>query len=614
MNAGFLLILTITYTGGFMSIFKRFSKVAVAVGVICAGTVFAQGPMPITWNVGVAGNPGGVGSVVAAYIGGTLNIDGEGAMQNFGTSASVPWNSYRDSITNVRISRGVTNIGNNSFYEYTALKTVEIGGTVTNIGSFAFSRSGLTSLSIPFSVTTIGDNAISFLRDLTSIFVFEGNTHFSAVDGVLFNLAQDTLILYPPNREGTSYTIPNSVKMLRNQSFQHSRNLTTVTIPEGVTNAANNQVTFAYMSALTSITLPNSMTFANTSMFQGSNALKSVTLGTDVTLVSRGAFAGCTALESITFLGTTPPETPQGALWSFISTNDMDSSAIKLYVPLEAVEAYREHDIWGKFHSVSPIPNENPTWACGANVSCSFTAGIFKVSGTGRMTDYLPAAGAPAIFKSAGTSEIAPAGTAPWKSYKASIISIIVEDGVTSIGNAAFEGSDNLTSVTIGSDVTSIGAFAFQNCANIDTINIFSAAPPAIEATTFIGIDMSSTALFVPAASVEAYADAAGWEVFQDIEAHATTSIYGNITANRSRANSLSPAVSVRGRVLNVSTPSSAQNLQVRLIDMRGRTMMRLNMTGGGNMSLNKISAGRYIVDMRDVKTGMRFTSPIVVR
>ena len=78
--------------------------------------------------------------------------------------------------------------------------------------------------------------------------------------------------------------------------------------------------------------------------------------------------------------------------------------------------------------------------------------------------------------------------------------------------------------------------------------------------------------------------------------------------------NSFAPAVTVRGKMLNVKTLSSTQNLQVRLIDMRGRTMTRFDMTGGGNMSLNKISAGRYIVDMRDMETGRRFSSPIVLR
>ena len=593
-----------------MSIFKSFSRAVMAAGLVWTGAVFAQGEQP-QWNVGVSNNPnGGAAAVVATLEGTTLTIAGTGAMQNFSLASSTPWFSHMNSIVDVIIEDGVTNIGNTSFYESASIRSIAIPNSVTSIGQFAFSRSSLESLDIPAAVTTIGDNAISFLHNLTYINVAEGNTAFSSIDGVLFDASQEMLYLYPPNREGASYTIPNSVKTLRNQSFQHSRNLTTVTIPEGVTNAAFDQNTFAFMSALTSVTLPNSMTFVNTTMFGGSGALKSITLGTGVTLVNRGALQNCTALESITFLGTTPPETPQGALWSFMSTNDMDSSAIKLYAPLEALEAYREHDIWGKFHSVSPIPN--PTWACGVNVNCSFNAGIFKVSGTGRMTDYLPAAGTPALMKSA--SEISPATTAPWASYKPYITSIIIEDGVTSIGNAAFEGSDNLTSVKIGSNVTSIGAFAFQNCANIDSIQILSAAPPTIEATTFIGVDMSSAALFVPEASLEAYTDATGWGEFQDIEAIANSSVRGGTAINRTRTNSLSPAVSVRGKTLNVKTLSSTQNLQVRMIDMRGRTMTRFDMIGGGNISLNKISAGRYLVDMRDMETGRRFTSPIIVR
>jgi len=92
------------------------------------------------------------------------------------------------------------------------------------------------------------------------------------------------------------------------------------------------------------------------------------------------------------------------------------------------------------------------------------------------------------------------------------------------------------------------------------------------------------------------------------------TSISNRQITRGANRNSFAPRVTVRGKTLNVRTLSSTQNLQIRLIDMRGRTMTRFDMMGGGNMSLNKISAGRYIVDMRDMETGRRFSSPIVVR
>jgi len=93
-----------------------------------------------------------------------------------------------------------------------------------------------------------------------------------------------------------------------------------------------------------------------------------------------------------------------------------------------------------------------------------------------------------------------------------------------------------------------------------------------------------------------------------------STSISRGRAAGSISKNISAPTVTLRGKMLNVNTSSSAANLQIRLIDMRGRTMTRFNTTGSGSFSLNKISAGRYIVDMRDMDSGKRFTSPIVLR
>ncbi|MDR2728020.1 MAG: hypothetical protein LBB56_02725 [Chitinispirillales bacterium] len=77
--------------------------------------------------------------------------------------------------------------------------------------------------------------------------------------------------------------------------------------------------------------------------------------------------------------------------------------------------------------------------------------------------------------------------------------------------------------------------------------------------------------------------------------------------------NRLAPMVTVRGKTLNVKISSTAK-MQIRLIDIRGKTLTRFNTTGNGSFSLNKISAGRYFVDMRDMKSGNRFTSAIILR
>jgi hypothetical protein len=92
---------------------------------------------------------------------------------------------------------------------------------------------------------------------------------------------------------------------------------------------------------------------------------------------------------------------------------------------------------------------------CGENLTWILSEGTLTISGTGAMSNY-------------SSSNV------PWYSYRNSIKTVIIEDGVTSIGNDAFVGYGyaNLTSVTIGNSVTSIGNYAFCECYNLTLVTI----------------------------------------------------------------------------------------------------------------------------------------------
>ncbi len=83
---------------------------------------------------------------------------------------------------------------------------------------------------------------------------------------------------------------------------------------------------------------------------------------------------------------------------------------------------------------------------CGENVQWTLENGVLTISGTGRMCNY------------------ANTGEAAWYSQNSSIKTVVIEDGVTSVGDFAFYYIPNLTSVTIPNSVTSIGQYAFANC------------------------------------------------------------------------------------------------------------------------------------------------------
>lgn len=135
----------------------------------------------------------------------TLKISGSGAMEDYQTSSSRPWNNFRDQITSVVISPGVTSIGNSAFTLFSKLIHVDIADSVISIGDRAFSYcSSLTDIKIPQSVTYIG--------------------------GVVFRECTNL----------SSITLSNNITSIGPFAFEKCTNLTSITIPGSVISISRN--------------------------------------------------------------------------------------------------------------------------------------------------------------------------------------------------------------------------------------------------------------------------------------------------------------------------------------------------------------------------------------
>ena len=93
---------------------------------------------------------------------------------------------------------------------------------------------------------------------------------------------------------------------------------------------------------------------------------------------------------------------------------------------------------------------------CGDNLTWTFDNGTLTISGTGEMKNY-----------SGNLNQ-----SAPWHSNIKSIKSVVIEKGVTNIGDYAFSWCNSLTSITIPNSVISIGRDAFDNCSSLTSITI----------------------------------------------------------------------------------------------------------------------------------------------
>lgn len=193
------------------------------------------------------------------------------------------------SLKSVVLGKSVTTIGEKAFFNCSELTSITLTDRITIIGDSAFSHSGLTSLTIPNNVASIGKYAFRLCGGLASVIISEGTT--SIGEKVFYDCS-----------ELTNITIPNSVTSIGDYSFYNCRKLASITIPSSVTSIGIS--VFSGCSGLTSINIPNNVTNIGHMAFSECSGLINLTICNKNVKISSSAFYECSKIRNITYNGT----------------------------------------------------------------------------------------------------------------------------------------------------------------------------------------------------------------------------------------------------------------------------------------------------------------------
>ena len=194
-------------------------------------------------------------------------------------------------LKSVTIPDSVTYIGNNLFLNCESLTEITIPDSVIDLGDALFEGcKNLSKVKLPQNLTSIGVSLFSGCESLNEITIPQRVT---VIDGGAFNKCVSL----------TNITIPNSVTIIGEGAFSHCENLTEIIIPDSVTSIGGSA--FLGCIGLTEVIIPDGVSSMGESAFQSCKALETVTIPLSLTNISGyGLFAGDRALKTINYKGS----------------------------------------------------------------------------------------------------------------------------------------------------------------------------------------------------------------------------------------------------------------------------------------------------------------------
>ena len=370
----------------------------------------------------------------------------------------------------------VKEIANDTFKDYTEITSVTIPDSVTTIGDSAFYNcNSVTSIYIPSSVTTLGDSAFYGCSNLT--IYCEASSLPSGWDsswnpsnrpviwnsygGIHGNLNGLDYIAYQDKEENsyiaiTGYNGSNSDVVIPKYIEMNGEN-----IP--VKEIAND--TFKDYTEITSVTIPDSVTTIGDSAFYNCNSVTSIYIPSSVTTLGDSAFYGCSNLTIYCEASSRPSgwdsswnPSNRSVVWGCISFETTDEGLYFVVALDENGDKYIT--IAGYTGSSDNVVIPSSIIVNGEDIPVTTIADNSFYNNDTITSVIIP------------DSVILIGNYAFSSCFNLTRVIISENSKLTAIGESAFSNCSSLTSIYIPSSVSTIGSSAFEDCSNLTTVAI----------------------------------------------------------------------------------------------------------------------------------------------